>query len=228
MPAAADHRPGVLARACWGKVGVYGDGSCPELRTHFHCRNCPVYSSAGAQLLDRPLPRDYRREWAEHFAQRKPVAAKLNTSVLLFRMGAEWLALPTLAIQEVAERRRIHSLPHRRQQGVILGVANIHGELVICASLGHFLGLEGMPSAGDLRVSCNRLLVAHWDGVRFLFPVHEIHGTHRFDLQDLKAPPFPSTKSHPSYTQGVFYWRQQPVGFLDADLLFPALNRSLL
>ena len=41
---------------CWNKIGVRGDGSCPELERHAHCRNCPVYSAAAAQLLDAELP----------------------------------------------------------------------------------------------------------------------------------------------------------------------------
>ena len=45
----------VEIRACWNEIGVQGNGSCPELRKVIHCRNCPVYSKAGVQLLDRPL-----------------------------------------------------------------------------------------------------------------------------------------------------------------------------
>ena len=33
---------------CWNKIGVRGDGSCPELARHVHCRNCPVYSASAA------------------------------------------------------------------------------------------------------------------------------------------------------------------------------------
>lgn len=218
--------PGAEVRTCWGEIGVYGNGSCAKLRACIHCRNCPVYSNAGARLLDRPLPRDYRRDWTKHFAQRKQLAVRNSTSALLFRLGAEWLALPTAAFQEVAERRRMHSLPHRRQ-GFVLGLANIRGELLICVSLGYLLGLERAPSPAMPRASCNRLLVANWDGFRFLFPVDEVHGTHRFDLQELKPPPATVAKSNPSYTQGVFFWQQKAVGFLDADLLFSAFNRSL-
>src|SRR5436305_11616291 len=136
----------VELRNCWSQIGVHGDSSCPELENFVHCRNCPVYSNAGAQLLDRPLPTDYRREWTEHFAGRKKTAAPAKISAVLFRLESEWLALATHAFQEVAERRRLHSLPHRRL-GIVLGLVNIRAELLICVSLERWLGLEQKTSS---------------------------------------------------------------------------------
>src|SRR5262245_7198591 len=106
--------------ACWNEIGVYGKGNCPELQQFIHCRNCPVYSAAGARLLDRALLPEYVGETTEHFSQpkKRTVAGKISTVV--FRVREEWLALPTHAFQEVAERRLIHSLPHRRE-GVVQG-----------------------------------------------------------------------------------------------------------
>ena len=44
--------------ACWDRIGVQGDASCPELKQHVHCRNCPVYSAGAMQLLDREMAAD--------------------------------------------------------------------------------------------------------------------------------------------------------------------------
>src|SRR5206468_4157321 len=140
-----------------------------------HCRNCPVYSHAGARLLSRALPPGYQREWTAHFARKKALATPGKISTLLFRLSNEWLALPTQAFQEVAERRLIHSLPHRRQ-GIVLGLANVRGELVICVSLGRALGVEKILPRQPLRTIYDRLLVANWDGQRLAFPVEEVHG----------------------------------------------------
>jgi chemotaxis-related protein WspD len=211
---------------CWNKTGIGGDGSCPELARHIHCRNCPVYAAAGTQLLDRPLPAAYRREWTEHFAQAKEMAAPARISALIFRVGREWLALPTAAFQEVAERRMIHSLPHRRQ-GIVLGLVNVRGELLICVSLGRLLGLDPHAPPDKPRAAYDRLLVANWDGSRLVFPVDEVFGTHRFQSQELKEPPATVAKAALTYTQGVFAWRERTVGYLNADSLMAALNRSL-
>ena len=212
--------------ACWNKIGVYGNGSCGELTQFIHCRNCPVYSHAGALLLNRALPPGYRREWTEHFALEKTRGAAAKNSALLFRLSNEWLALPTQAFQEVAERRLIHSLPHRRQ-AIVLGLANIRGELVICISLGRVLGVEKGSARQTRRTTYDRLLVADWNGQRLAFPVDEVHGIHRFEAHQLKQPPETVSKSRETYSRGILLWQQRTIGFLDAELLFSALNRSL-
>ena len=218
--------PSAATPACWNHAGVYGAGDCPELVKHIHCRNCPVYARASGELLDRPLPADYRQEWTEHLMERKQLAAQTDTSALVFRIGPEWLALPTQAFQEVAEWRPIHSLPHRRR-GTVLGLANFRGELLICVTLGHLLGIDGLQPPEALRSRSTRLLVARWQDGRYGFPVDEVQGIHRFASRNLKAPPATLGQNSPAYTRGLFRWRDLDVGFLDASLVFTALNRSL-
>ena len=178
------------------------------------------------QLLDRPLLPDYRREWTERFAQPRQLVAPPKTSVLLFRISTQWLALPTPAFQEVAEHRRVHSLPHRRQ-GIVLGLVNIRGELLICASVGHLLGVERPSSGEPSRRRYDRLLVTNWDGHRFVFPADDVHGIYRFQSSELQEPPATLATSISGYLQGLFVWEATAVGLLDADRLFIALNRSL-
>ncbi|MST95314.1 MAG: purine-binding chemotaxis protein CheW [Pedosphaera sp.] len=222
---------------CWNIIGVEGNATCRELVKFIHCRNCPVYSAAGLQLLDRPLPADYRRERAAHYAQEKKITQPARLSVVIFRLAHEWLALPTNAFVEVAERRAMHSLPHRRR-GLALGLVNVRGELLICASLARLLGMEEKtetPKAESRNISVlpisafsfSRLLVASWDGQRLALPVDEVHGIQRFQKDELKDPPATVAKSTLTYTRGVFAWRDRTVGFLEADALFAALNRTL-
>ena len=117
-----------MADACWNSIGVRGDGSCPELERYVHCHNCPVYSQAALELLGGEAPAGYREEWTTHFATPKRAEDGDTQTIVIFRIGAEWLALPVPAVTEVANLRPIHSLPHRRS-GVVLGLANIRGEL---------------------------------------------------------------------------------------------------
>ena len=211
---------------CWQRIGVYGNGQCEELKKFIHCRNCPVYSAAAQRLLDRPLPENYRRQWTAHFAKKENLAPPARTSAVLFRINAEWLALPAQFFQEVAERRPIHSLPHRRL-GIVLGLVNIRGELLICVALGKLLGLENVLPGKKRQTACDRLLVTIWEGSRFVFPVDEIHGIHRFQASELREPPATVSRANPSYAQGIFFWRDKPVGLLEPDPLFSTLNRSL-
>jgi chemotaxis-related protein WspD len=204
--------PSVVINDCWNKIGVNGDNTCRELEEFVHCRNCPMYSSAGTRLLDRELPADYRREWTELFSRKKATVRLGKVSVVIFRIGAEWLALPTPVFQEVVEQRVIHSLPHRRQ-GIVLGLTNIRGELLI---------RKEKPYA-----IYDRLLVVQWNGSRFVFPVDEVHGIQRYHPQELKEVPATLVKNTLNYTHGVLSWQNKSVGCLTEELLFYTLNRSL-
>jgi chemotaxis-related protein WspD len=205
---------------------VHGNGSCPELLKFIRCQNCPVYSNAGVRLLDRASPPEYRREQMEYIARRKQLPAPRRHSAVIFRINVEWFALPTESFQEVAERRPVHSLPHR-QRGIVVGLVNIRGELLVCVSLGHLLGLANLQPIEVLRTLHQRLLVGDLGGSRIVFPVDEVCGIHRFDMQQLQEPPATLAKSNYTFTRGILLWEKRTVGFLDPNLLFPALDRSL-
>jgi chemotaxis-related protein WspD len=213
-------------QTCWQSIGVYGNRECQELKEFVHCRNCPVYSRAAQRLLDRPLPPDYQREWTHHFSKKQAAARPAKTSAVLFRIATEWLALPSQTFQEIAERRPIHSLPHRRL-GVVLGLVNVRGELLICVSLGALLGLEGVLGSRADELRYDRLLVAQWQGHRLVFPVNEVHGIYRFLGTELRDAPATVTRSQANYTRAIFFWKNRPVGYLEPGPLFAALNRSL-
>lgn len=222
-------------KACWNEIGVRGNGTCPKLAEVIRCRNCPVLSTAALRLLDRPLAPEHRRAWTEHFAQKQTPVAPAQSSALLFRVHTEWLALPTQAFQEVAERRPVHSLPNRRQ-GIVLGLVNVRGELLICVSLSHLLRLDATPPRDTRHPTYDRLLVANWTGHRFVFPADEVHGIHRFQTQELTEPPATLAKSAlrtphsplpTQFARGILRWQGRTVGLLDADRVFSSLNRSL-
>src|SRR5579859_2702256 len=126
---------------CWNSIGVRGDGSCPALERHVHCRNCPTYAAAASELLDMQLPNDHLSQWTPRIAQRQAPTTDTHTlSLVIFRLGEELLALPTDSFKEVVSGGTIHSIPHRRD-GIVLGLTNIRGELVVCASLSQLLGV---------------------------------------------------------------------------------------
>jgi chemotaxis-related protein WspD len=221
-------------QTCWKKIGVWGDHSCAKLVQHIHCRNCEVFGSAAAKLLNRPLPPSYREEWTARIAQPRASKKANGKSIVIFRIGTEWLALPTSVFIEVSEPRPIHSLPHR-ESALVRGVVNIRGELLICISLGGFLGLDENPpskrEARERRVIYERLVViGKKGGDRVAFEVSEVHVGHRYREEEVN--PVPATVSlattpHPSYTRGLLPWNGENVGIIDEELLFYSLNRSL-
>jgi chemotaxis-related protein WspD len=229
----APHLPANALQDCWNQIGVWGDGSCPKLAEVAHCRNCPVYSAAAAQLLQGETPADYLHEWAERLARPRPPAEAPETqAALIFRLGVEWLALSAAVFQEVAEMRPVHSLPHRRGR-VLKGLVNVRGELIVCVSLGGLLGL-GEPAMDAMngqrperRGACERLLVVSAEGGRLAFPVSEVHGIQRFAPAQLQAVPATVALASAHYTRGILPWEGRSVGCLDDKALFHTLNRSL-
>lgn len=212
---------------CWQHIGVWGNGSCTELKAHLHCRNCPTYAAAALHLLDARPPAGYRRKWTEHLAARQTVGPA-GTPLLVFRIGDEWLALTIGVMEEVGETRPIHTLPHRRE-GVLLGVVNVRGELLACVSVGRLLGIEkGVGTRAALPgKAAGRMLVVSHDGERYAFPVTEVRGVQHLVLP--AEPPAPALDDQVMGAAGRSraVWRGQSVCCLDEGKLFAALKRSL-
>ena len=218
---------------CWNRIGVYGDATCPLLAEHVHCRNCPVYSAAAIQVLDRSHAGDANKlavaEATRIFASEKRGEQRAAQSAFVFRIGGEWLALSMAVVDEVADLRAIHSLPHRRN-GVVLGLANVRGELLVCVSLAEQMGIDGAAEMRALNrqwLAHSRLLVLRLAGQRLACPVDEVHGNERFLDADHRPVPSTVARASASYTRAMLQFEGQPVGLLDDELLFNALHRSL-
>jgi chemotaxis-related protein WspD len=221
---------------CWNKIGVTGDRSCPELNTFIHCRNCPVYAAAARTFFDRPAPEGYLADWSRWLAG----AAALDTrgekrgegangtqgldgeavSVLIFRLGAEWLAFKTQTVAEVTTPRPVHRIPHRSNQ-VLLGLVNLQGQVQLCISLRGLLGVEGTGASTRLVVVRDRDRGEAW-----AFEADEVLGVHRVPRSQLRG--IPSTLVNPAvgFSQAVLSWNERSVGLLDEQRVFAAL-RSL-
>lgn len=183
-------------------------------------------------LLDRPLPAGYEAEWARRFAAPETAAAddggEEARTVLIFRIGPEWLALPAAILQEVAEPRRPHALPHRRDK-LVLGIVNVRGELIICVSLATLLGIEaGAATATEERGKAfARMVVVGRDAARVAFEVDEVHGVHRHAAGDVSATPATVGRSTASLISTVLAWDGRAVGRLDGEALLDALDRNI-
>ena len=220
---------------CWNKIGVWGHvrPRCPELVKVIHCANCKIYSAAARRLLDRDISPEYMRERANGLAQSKPEIKQRNTiSIVVFRIGGEWLGLPTNLFQEVVEFRSVHSIPHRRGN-ILRGLVNIRGELQLCVSVGQLLDIKKGEIQGTniAKGIYERMIVIAKDGVRYVFPVGEVRGIQRYSSNDLLPPPATVTHSAKDYLSGMVFWKEggeeHHIGCLDETLLFPALERGI-
>lgn len=203
---------------CWNRIGVHGDKSCPLLTEHIHCRNCSVYSAAATRLLDR-----YALQQDDRDLVHAPVDVDVVTrSLLMFRLGEEWLALTTRSLVEVAPLQAIHSLPHQRSRA-LLGVANVRGALVACLSLVELLGLEPGPTTAAFGRVMPRMLIVAAQGGPVVVPVDEVDGIHAIDERILAT----ASQSGGKYTRGVLHYKGRSLRWLDEEQLLSAVTRSL-
>lgn len=208
---------------CWNRIGIHGDRSCPLLEEHIHCRNCSVYSAAATRLLDRySLVQDHREQVHVTELQRD-----IKTrSVLVFRLGEEWLGLATRCLSEVAPLQAIHSLPHQRSRA-LLGVANVRGALVACISLVELLGLDSNPVVSSSARIMPRMLILAADGGPVVVPVDEVEGIHGMDERELDSASASGTHANARFTRGVMQWKDRSLRLLDEQELLSAVHRSL-
>lgn len=213
--------PEEKARNCWASIGVRGDKSCAALVEYAHCRNCPTYSEIAATLLDRPtIPRSDDDEAIYHGSV--PIGRAKDQSALVVRLGSEWMGIAIQALDEVVEMRPIHHLPHQASP-VVMGVANIHGELVLCLSLDRLLGIDADAGVGKTR----RLLVLRSPSGRLAVPVDEVQHTHSYEAADIIDPPAIIGRFGKSFTTGLLRWRDRTIARIDEQRVIEALERCL-
>jgi chemotaxis-related protein WspD len=181
------------------------------------------------RLLDREVPEASLRESTALVAAKKSVVELGTKSVVIFRIGTEWLSLPTDVFQEIGDRCTVRRLPDHRG-GILSGLVNVRGELLLCVALGVILGLD-KAAEGQRTAKSNtaeRLMICKRSDARLAFQVNEVHGLHRYHPRDLRSPPATLAKAAVGiYTLGVVPWKDTIVGCLDDELLFYTLNKGL-
>jgi chemotaxis-related protein WspD len=247
--------PPITARDCWNSIGTGGDGSCPELERHIHCRNCPVFASAARSFFDRPAPERYLTEWTQWLAGSPDIvnlepgastgiADRDLVSVLIFRLGLEWMAFPTQTIAEVTLPRPVHRIPHRSNT-VLLGLVNLRGQLQLCISLHGLLGLDSAPlnpsqlharetkSASDrteaigLTPGGSTRLVVLRDrehSESWIFTADQVLGVHRLPRSQMHSVSSTLANSEVSFSQAILFWEDRSVSLLDEQRVFAALR----
>jgi chemotaxis-related protein WspD len=220
---------------CWNRIGVWGDQSCPELIPAVHCQNCPVFAAASRHFLDAPPPGNYLQEWTERLIAPMEETANDLQSLLIFRLGEEWLGLRVQVLLEVTNMRPVHAIPHRA--GLLAGLVNIRGELNLCVYLAQLLGIETAaqgPSpaptgqrAPDGDVSLPRMLVVEREGSRWVFAVDEVDQVYRFSPKELIGAPATLARSASRLTRAVLTWQERSIGYLDDERLFRTLRARI-
>ena len=206
---------------CWGTIGVSGDRSCPELARVVHCRNCPILQQGGDELLARRPPPGYTEDWTALVA--RPVEEKAETtSVVMFRIAEEWLAIDTHLVKELAEMRPVHRVAHRTHT-LLAGIVNIRGQIHLCVALDRLLEISQEPAPGDEA----RFVVLEWLEETWVFAASEVSGVVRFANTTLGPAPATLSAALAALTRGMFPWEDKQVAHIHGAHLIAALKRSI-
>ncbi|CCB86165.1 MULTISPECIES: chemotaxis protein CheW [Parachlamydia] len=181
------------------------------------------------KLLDRVPEESYIEEWTDLLMrpkEREKIVAE--ESAVIFRLSNEWLALSTFVLVEVTNRRPFHSIPHVTYPA-FLGTVNFRGQLWMGVNMHVFLNIELTHEPIESKAfPASRMLAIEQANKRWVFPVDEVFGVHHFDRRILENVPVTVMRSNVNYLQGVFKWQNKNVAYIDSDLLFHSLERSIL
>jgi chemotaxis-related protein WspD len=184
--------------------------------------------TAAHKLLERVANEEYLAECAS-LLQKEKHAEEIITehSVVIFRLGSEWLALSTLIFAEVTDKKSIHRIPHK-SDGLLLGVVNLRGQLQLCISLPNILQIiNGKKIVEEKKEGRMKMIAIKKGNDRWIFPVDEVYGINRFNISELKNVPVTVTKSSANFLKAIIPWEDKNVGYIDEELLFMSLNRSI-
>ena len=181
------------------------------------------------KLLSREAPPEYIREWTKIIREGKKTFLETREhSILLFRLRNEWFGLSTSVFNQICEKKTIHTIPHSSSD-ILVGLVNIGGQMRLCVDLVKLFDIEekAVKQSSHSPVVYDRMIVIEKDEELWVFPVDEAYGIFQFDMGALENVPVNVSKSSSNYLRGVLTWKGKSVGFLDEELLFYSLKRSL-
>ena len=128
----------------------------------------------------------------------------------------------------MCEERPIHRIPHKLNPS-LKGLINLKGQLRLCVNLHHLLEVERETSKNEEDVlTYNRLLSIQKDGQVWTFPVDEVYGIYRVEVGEIENVPVTVSKSTANFLRGVVPWKGKTISYLDEELLFSSLERSVI
>jgi len=226
-----NHKNRGLINDCWNTHGVWSNASvkCERLDEHIHCRNCPIFSNEGKRVLDRVAPVGYLKEWRKTLSDKSNEQNIDNKSVLIFRVGDEWFALPAGCLQEITEKRTIHRMP-RNINSDISGVVNVGGEIRICYSLSSILGIKNSRKKDqeDVASVAGRFIVALLDNQYYVFWVDQVIGLHWYNNDEVFPVPATLECEGRNMLSGVITHNKNNVAVLDVGMFQRNLGGIML
>lgn len=184
-----------------------------------------LVDSAADKLLGRPVSDDYIEETTSVIShEAAPSPPRIEHTVIVFRLGKEWLALATDVFCEVTERHIIRRIPHRTKD-ILKGLVNLDGQLSLCIDLAKFLEVELLPI--QTMPDKQKFVAIGQNQQKWVFPVDDILGLFPCNTETLETVPVNIEKSTSNYLKGICLFEGKRVSVLDESLLFYGLERRI-
>lgn len=186
-----------------------------------------AHTGALMKLLDRELVADDLAGAAESAAKPPDVAELGRVGIVLFGLGEETLALPASVVRRVTPFAAPVRIPHR-SSGILRGVCNVRGEIVLCADL---RGLLGMPAIvnGDAGASleAKRTMVIGPTQASWAFEVDSLRGIGRIDHSALAPAPLTVEHALGAFVAGLAEIDGARVTVLDGERILAGFKAAL-
>lgn len=179
--------------------------------------------------MDIPLAEDAIDAATAYYAAPRALEEDAPESCFVFRLGGEWLALPTSILDEVVPAKSTHALPHRGG-ALKLSLVSVRGDLVLHASLAGLLGIQNGASEGGNGANGHataRTIVLTGARGRLATSVDEVMGVHRYQPTALRPVPSTLERATLSFATSIIDVGKHVVGLLDGARVVDSMTGAI-
>ncbi len=144
-------------------------------------------------------------------------AVEITDPLLVFRLAAEWFALPGMKIQEVVRVTEIRYVPGVSTR--VAGVTNVRGTIMFVIDMKQLLGLPNGPVTRDSRIIVASVNDAFWGLL-----VDEVLEVICIPVNSLQPPPVILEPEMLKMIEKTFYWKTRLVALLHRESLHEHFN----
>ena len=203
----------------------------PDITRSESAAACQELADAGAvsRLLDRPLSAEDLAEGAKDAATPPESRVRGTAGVLLFRLGDETLAVPARFLRRITTFTRPSPIPHRTN-GILRGLCNIRGELVLCVDLRRLLGLPLRETPADAPAGESdprRMVVIDPADAPWVFETDSLIGVERIDPAALLPPPMTVECAMGAFVAGLAEIDGSRITVLDAERVLAGFKAGI-
>lgn len=175
------------------------------------------------RLLDRPVSSADLGSAADEAAVRADAGESGRVGIVLFGLEGETLALAASVVRRVTPYAPPVRIPHR-SSGVLRGMCNVRGELVLCGDLRRLLGLRARETEAGESL---RTMVIGPANASWAFEVDSLHGIGRINPETLAAAPLTVEHSLGAFVLGLAEVEGRAVTVLDGEQVLAGFKAGL-